>query len=397
MSFEKKALFSTLFLGVALFAATPLWSQSGGFAYVANCGSLGCGGGVGPGKVSAYTIDGTTGALTPVAGSPFPTGLGPQGVTVDPSGRFLYVANLASSNVSAYTIDPATGALTEVAGSPFAAGTAPRTVAIDPAGQFAYVANVNSNNVSAYTIDATSGALTAVPGSPFGAGTSPGTVVVHPTGGFAYVANCGSFACQGANPGSVSAYAIDTMTGVLTEITGSPFAAGTTTFWVTVDPSGQFAYATNLRSNNISAYVIDATTGALSEIIGSPFGAGLDALGVAVDPTGQFAYVSNCGNESLGCQASSPGSVSAYTINASTGALTPVDGSPFAAGTTAASVAVDPMGQFVYVTNRDSGDVSGYSIDPATGALTSIGSFAAGSKPLAIATTASPQPPPLRQ
>ncbi len=164
MSFEKKALFSTLFLGVALFAATPLWSQSGGFAYVANCGSLGCGGGVGPGNVSAYTIDGTTGALTPVAGSPFPTGLGPQGVTVDPSGRFLYVANLASSNVSAYTIDPATGALTEVAGSPFAAGTAPRTVAIDPAGQFAYVANVNSNNVSAYTIDATSGALTAVPG-----------------------------------------------------------------------------------------------------------------------------------------------------------------------------------------------------------------------------------------
>jgi hypothetical protein len=50
-------------------------AQGGGFAYVANCGSLTCPpGGVGGGNVSAYTINGPTGALTPAASSPFPGG-----------------------------------------------------------------------------------------------------------------------------------------------------------------------------------------------------------------------------------------------------------------------------------------------------------------------------------
>jgi DNA-binding beta-propeller fold protein YncE len=54
---------------------------------------------------------------------------------------------------------------------------------------------------------------------------------------------------------------------------------------------------------------------------------------VAVDPTGKFAYVANAfGNN-----------VSAYSIGAN-GALTPVTGSPFAAGTAPFSVAVDPTG-----------------------------------------------------
>lgn len=383
---------------IVFLAASRTGAQApAGFVYVANCGGVGCPGGVGTGNVSAYTMDGTTGVLTPVPGSPFTTGLGPQGVTVDPLGRFTYVANLQSNNVSAYTIDPATGALAEVFGSPFSSGgIAPRTVAIDPSGQFAYVANVNSNNVAAFTIDPASGALAPVPGSPFAAGTAPLGVVVHPAGQFVYVANCGSFACQGANAGSISAYAIDPTSGALTQIIGSPFAAGTTSLWVTVDPSGQFAYATNLRSNNVSAYSVDPATGALSEMMGSPFSAGLDPVVVAVDPTGQFAYVSNCGNESLGCLASSPGNVSAYTIDATTGALSPVNGSPFAAGTTSVFVTVAPTGQFVYVANRDTNDVSAFVIDAMTGALTPVTSspFLAGSFPLAVAATASPPPSP---
>ena len=51
------------------------------------------------------------------------------------------------------------------------------------------------------------------------------------------------------------------------------------------------------------------------------------ALLLAVDPTGKFAYVANFGDDN----------VSAYTIDASSGALTPVTGSPFAA-------LVDPFG-----------------------------------------------------
>jgi hypothetical protein len=51
--------------------------------------------------------------------------------------QFAYVANLRSGNVSGYTIDPSTGALTAIAGSPFPAGVAPVSVAITPLVPFA--------------------------------------------------------------------------------------------------------------------------------------------------------------------------------------------------------------------------------------------------------------------
>ncbi len=124
----KRFFFNCMVLMALTGAGTALWGQTGGFAYVANCGAVpGCDG-VGLGNVSAYTIDGTTGALTEVAGSPFPAERIPRSVTVDPTGQFVYVANLESNNVSAYAIDGTTGALTEIDGSPFPAGSFPRSV-----------------------------------------------------------------------------------------------------------------------------------------------------------------------------------------------------------------------------------------------------------------------------
>jgi DNA-binding beta-propeller fold protein YncE len=46
-------------------------------------------------------------------------------------------------------------------------------MAVDPLGKFAYAANDSSNNVSAYAINSTSGALQQVKGSPFAVGTGP--------------------------------------------------------------------------------------------------------------------------------------------------------------------------------------------------------------------------------
>ena len=65
--------------------------------------------------------------------------------------EFVYVANAGSNNVSAYRIAES-GALTPVAGSPFPAGSDPRSLAVDLFGLFVYVANAASNNVSAYSI-----------------------------------------------------------------------------------------------------------------------------------------------------------------------------------------------------------------------------------------------------
>lgn len=138
-----------------------------------------------------------------------------------------------------------------------------------------------------------------------------------------------------------------------------------------------FVYVANGGSNSVSAYTINPASGALSAVAGSPFAAGSDPVSITVDEAGQFAYVANLGSYN----------VSAYTINPATGALTAVSGSPFPAGTYPISVTVDPTGQFVYVANNNyAGSVSAFIVDPATGALTAVpGSpFSAGAFPYSV-------------
>src|SRR5206468_1456463 len=108
---------------------------------------------------------------SPFATEPFPC----CSVAVDPTGKFAYVTNSGThgdNTVSGYTINATTGALTPIPGSPFAAGLNPLFVVVDPTGKFAYVTNFSDNTVSGYTIDAT-GALTPIPGSPFATGGNP--------------------------------------------------------------------------------------------------------------------------------------------------------------------------------------------------------------------------------
>jgi 6-phosphogluconolactonase (cycloisomerase 2 family) len=88
-------------------------------------------------------------------------------VAVDPAGKFLLVATSGNKLLS-YAITPASGALTPV--STIGTGTFPLNVVINPQGTFAYVANANSADISVYAINATTGALTQVAGSPFAAG-----------------------------------------------------------------------------------------------------------------------------------------------------------------------------------------------------------------------------------
>lgn len=105
------------------------------FVYTANLASN---------SVSAYAIDTTTGALTPVTGSlstsSYPTGdsvsSAPVSVAVDAAGPFVYVSNTTGVNgsVSAYVADLATGTLTPVTGtlstSSYATGSNPKGIAI---------------------------------------------------------------------------------------------------------------------------------------------------------------------------------------------------------------------------------------------------------------------------
>ena len=82
----------------------------------------------GANQVATFIITPASGALT--VSSTTAAGSLPIAATIDPSGQFLYAVNFNSNDVSAYTLS-ATGALTPVAGSPFAVGGQPHAIAID--------------------------------------------------------------------------------------------------------------------------------------------------------------------------------------------------------------------------------------------------------------------------
>jgi 6-phosphogluconolactonase len=134
--------------------------------------------------VSAFTINSTTGVLTPVAGNPLQIPSASY-IAIDPLGKFLFLtesifSSLVNGGVSVYPINKTTGVLGPiVAGSPFATGgNNSFWVSIDPTGTFVYVSNDQSANISEFTLNSTTGVLTPIAGSPVAAGNLPDYIAI---------------------------------------------------------------------------------------------------------------------------------------------------------------------------------------------------------------------------
>ncbi len=80
-------------------------------------------------------------------------------IAVHPSGKFLYASNRAGiDTISTFSIDHVKGNLKLKDEYP-TMGKTPRNFSIDPTGKFLLVANQESNNIVVFRIDATTGAL----------------------------------------------------------------------------------------------------------------------------------------------------------------------------------------------------------------------------------------------
>ncbi len=81
--------------------------------------------------------------------------------------------------------------------------------------------------------------------------------------------------------------------GVLTPLSGSPFAAGVQPSAIASDPSSTYVYVTDFTSGNVRGYSV--ASGNLTPLAGSPFPAGNQPSAIVVDPSypvcirGQFA------------------------------------------------------------------------------------------------------------
>ena len=142
----------------------------------------------------------------------------------------------------------------------------------------------------------------------------------------------------GATPG-VFGYTVDG-NGTLTPI-ANPVATGSGPVAVAIDPAGRFAYVANQVSSSISAYSIDVTTGVLTQASGSPVITAVGARALAIDPTSAFLYVACIGDPT------NTGALVGYAIDGETGALTQIPGSPFLTHYSLA-VGIDRSGRFAY-------------------------------------------------
>jgi len=346
------------------------------YAYVANYNSK---------SVSAYSINVETGELTSI--NTYTTLFYAMHLTTDPSNKFLYVACTAAvptptaGYVYAYSINSSTGALTEI--NHYSTGASSQSVKVDPEGKYLYVANGGSSwpedkTVHVYTINQ-DGSLTLKTtittgtgsGTGIGSGAGPCSIAINPVNKFLYILE--SYGLD------IKAYTIgDGTYGSIGTYSASPGPNGSNyPRTMVVDSNGKYFYSVHQGAGGIYAYAINGTTGALENLVTYPGAANLN--GITINPRGNFAYVTASGGGS--------GSILLYSVNAGTGILSFISQTNVSYnGST--SPKVDPSGKFLYITNWNDANVAVYLINATTGGLTEISGspFGTGSTPYSIIT-----------
>lgn len=153
-------------------------------------------------------------------------------------------------------------------------------------------------------------------------------------------------------------------------------------------PSGRtfYTYVTNNLDTQDTISIFSADTGVGALRAAGTVNAGVNPAGITVVGN-RFVYVAN-----NGVSPGDIGNISAYSINTADGGLTPIAGSPFAAGANPAGVTANPAGTFLYAPNFEGQSISVFRIE-ASGALTSVGASSTnfqstnGMAPAAVAIT----------
>jgi 6-phosphogluconolactonase (cycloisomerase 2 family) len=279
--------------------------------------------------------------------------------------QYAYVVNNGDNTVSQYAID-ASGSLSPLSPATVATGNLPQSVTVDPSRKYVYVTNLADNTISQYIIQSDG---TLAPNTPatVATGNGPWALAVDPSGIWAYVVNSAD--------NTISQFSINA-SGTLIAATAPPVATGTEPWNITLSPDGKYAYVSNHGNAapggmTVSQYAVDATTGAITPL-NPPTLATVFPYpgGIAVDPTSAYAYLSNIDGNT----------VSEYGIGAD-GTLSSLTPASVATGTEPVFLAFDPTGQYAYGAN--------YTVDvgPAPG---TVSQYAVGSggqlTPLAPAT-----------
>jgi 6-phosphogluconolactonase (cycloisomerase 2 family) len=268
---------------------------------------------------TAFALDPATGQAKPLNRAA--TG-GKNGVrqAIDPSGKFLVMANYASGSVAVLPIAP-DGSLKDqhqlvpLPGEPGPhkveqQSSHPHDIVFDPSGKFVLVPDKGLDRVFVFRFDGASGRLTpteqgSVKSRP-GAGSRH--LAFHPRLPIVWVLN--------ELDSTIATYRFDTERGSLTPLQvmstlPSDFTGYSTTAEIAVSPDGRFVYGSNRGHDSVTIFAANAE--GLLSVVGWQPTQGSGPRFIGLDPAGRFLQAANEQGDT----------VVTFRVDANSGKLTP--------------------------------------------------------------------------
>jgi 6-phosphogluconolactonase len=318
--------------------------------------------------IYAYKFQSAGGKLTPIglAGQTS----NPSFLAVHPGGRFLYAVNEDNTGmVSAFAIDPATAKL-KLLNQVSSKGSGPCHLSVDKTGKWLFVANYGSGSAAAFPVKA-DGSLGEASATFQHTGKSVDpqrqggphahVATISPDNHFVWVADLGL--------DQILSYRIDPAKGGMTP-NDPPFAKitpGSGPRHVVFRADAKFAYVVSEMGGTVSVYSYDAAQGVMKDVqtistLPADYSGPKACAEIAIHPGSKFLYASNRGHDSIAI----------FKVDAAKGTLTAAGYVP-TGGKTPRNFAIDPTGNFLLAANQDSNNVVVFKIDPQTGGLTPTG------------------------
>jgi len=280
------------------------------------------------GAVSAFAVDAATGELTFLNQKPT-HGADPCHLAVDPTGRWVLVANYSGGSVAVLPVrtDGSLGGATDVVqhrGSSVhgvrQAGPHVHYVTFDPGGRHVFVCDLGLDKVMVYRLHPERGALEphALPWVHARPGAGPRQLAMHPNAAFACAIN--------ELDSTITAYRYDADSGILREMQAVPtlphgFTGQSTGAELQISPSGDHLYGSNRGHDSIAIFAIDRAEGTLT-CTGHESTRGRTPRSFALDSTGGWLLAANQDSDTI----------AVFRVHRASGRLTPA-GDPVACPT----------------------------------------------------------------
>jgi len=251
------------------------------------------------GGVSAFAIDPDAGSLSLLNQQPS-EGNGPCHLSVDATGKYVLVANYGGGSVAILPVqdDGSLGEATDFVQHQGSSvnprrqeGPHAHSITLDPTNRYAFAADLGLDRILTYKVDLEQGKLppNEPPWTEVAPGAGPRHFAFHPGGKYAYLITelANTFVAYTYDESAGTLQETQTVSTLPDDFDGTSHCAD-----VHVSPDGKFLYGSNRGHDSIAIGAIDASTGRLTLVDYVPTG-GKNPRNFGIDPTGAFLLAAN--------------------------------------------------------------------------------------------------------